>query len=140
MWRLSLRHRSGEIVEMLECLTVHICCVHETRFWKNSVRIINGKAAEYKLFCVGNGKALEGVGILLTTKWENKVVDISRESDKVLVQGIIIPVVGICAPQCGLNDSKKDNFYDNLITIVRKLGEDILVIAGDFNGHVGNTV
>lgn len=58
-----------------------------------------------------------------------------------MVQGIVISVAGVFAPYCGLNDGKKDNFHDNLITIARKLGEkDILFMAGDFNGHVGSIV
>ena len=37
-----------------------------------------------------------------------------------------------------LDGTQKDNFYDRLFNIVRKLGEqEILVIAGHLNGHVG---
>ena len=42
---------------------------------------------------------------------------------KVLFQGIIISLISRYAPQCGLDDSQKDDFYDSLINVVRKLGE-----------------
>ena len=39
----------------------------------------------------------------------------------------------------GLDDSQKDNFYDSSINIVRKLGEnDVVVITRIFNGHGSN--
>ena len=59
--------------------------------------------------------------------------------NKVFVQRIIISLISdltVFAPQCGLDDSQKDNFYDSLISVVRKIGEKwILVIAGNFNGY-----
>ena len=41
----------------------------------------------------------------------------------------------VYTPQCGLDDSQKDYFYDGLIEFVRQLGErEIVVIAGDLKG------
>ena len=52
-----------------------------------------------------------------------------------MAQGSII--ISVYAPRCDLDDSQKDNLFDSLISIIRKLGErEIVVIAGDFNGHV----
>ena len=50
---------SVEIVEMLKHRSLDIFCVQETRFRGKSVRMISGKAAEYKLFWIGNGKGLK---------------------------------------------------------------------------------
>ena len=56
-----------------------------------------------------------------------------------MVHEIIVPVISVYGLQCGLNDIHKDNFYDSLISVSRKLGEkEIVVIAGDVNGHVKN--
>ena len=90
----TLRCRSGEIVEMLERRTVHFCRVNEIRFRGNSTRMFSGKSAEYKLFWIGNWRIYR-VGISLSKKWVNTVIDISRVSDKALVQGIIISVVSV---------------------------------------------
>ena len=58
---------------------------------------------------------------------------------KVLVQGINVSVISVNALQRGLDDSQRDNFYENLNSIVRKLEKkEIVVIAGDCNGHVGS--
>ena len=64
----------------------------------------------------------------MARKWVDKVTDISRVSDwviviKVLVQRIIISKISAYATECGLDDNQKDNFYDNLINVVRKLGK-----------------
>ena len=57
---------------------------------------------------------------------------------KELVQGTIVSVISVYAPQCRLDDSQEDDFYDSLISTVRKLGEkEIVVIAADLNGHAG---
>ena len=92
---------------------------------------VSGKSAQYKLLWIGNGKGLGGVGIFLTQKWVDKVINISRVSDrmivnKVFVQRIIFSLISdlkVYAPQCGLYYSQKDDFFDSLINVVRKLGE-----------------
>ena len=59
---------------------------------------------------------------------------------KVSFRGIIISVISVYAPQCDLDDNQKQNFYDSFINVT-KLGETkIIVIAGDFNGHVGSNI
>ena len=49
---------------------------------------------------------------------------------KVLDQGIFITVISVYAPEYGLDDDQKYNFYDSLINVVTKFGEK------DFNGQV----
>ena len=58
-----------------------------------------------------------------------------------LVQGIIISVISIYIPQCGLDNSQKDYFYNSLINAFRKFGEkQILVILRGVNAHVGRNL
>ena len=110
-------------------MLVDICCLLQTTLRGESVRIIGEKAAQYKLLWIGNGKC--SVGIFLAKKWVDKVINISRVSDrmivnKVFVQGIIFSLISdltVYAPQCGLYYSQKDDFFDSLINVVRKLGE-----------------
>ena len=80
--------------------SVEICSVQETRFKEKSFRIISKKAAEYKLYKIGNEKRLGGVQIVLAKKWVDKVIDICRVNYKmivikVLVQGINISVISV---------------------------------------------
>ena len=42
---------------------------------------------------------------------------------KVLVQGIIIWAISVYVPQCGLDDSQKEDLFDSLINVIRKLEE-----------------
>ena len=56
---------------------------------------------------LANDKDL-GVVIFLANKWIlNKVIDISRLSDKVLVQGIIVSVNSDFTQHCGLSVTQK---------------------------------
>ena len=110
-------------------MLVDICCLLETTFKGESVRKISEKAAQYKLIWIGNGKS--SVGIFFAKKWIDNVINISRVSDrmivnKVFVQEIIFLLISdltVYAPQCGLYYSQKDYFYDSLINIARKLGK-----------------
>ena len=52
---------------------------------------------------------------------------------------IILSVISVYAPTCGLDDSHKDHFYDSLTNIVRKFGKkEIVVIIEEFNRHIGS--
>ena len=77
-------------------MLVDICCLLVTAFSGKSARIISEKAAQYKLLWIGNRKG--SVGIFLAKKWVDKVINISRVSDrmivnKVFVQGIIFSLI-----------------------------------------------
>ena len=101
---------------------------------------------EYKIFRIGNEKVLGEIGSFLAKKYLDKVIDISRVIDRVvviklLVQRIIVSLISVYAPQCGLNDCQKDNFYSSLINRVRTLGQkEILVIIRLFVVHVESNV
>ena len=56
-----------------------ICCLLETRFRGESVKIISEKAAQYKLLWIGNGKG--SVGISSDKKRVDKAVNTGRVSD-----------------------------------------------------------
>ena len=141
---VTLRNRSREIVQLLERRSVDICCVQETIFKGRSVRMISGKASDYKLFWIENETGSGGAGIFLAKRWVDKVIVISRGSDRmivvtVLVQEIIVTVISVYVLKCSLDDSQKDDFYDSLVNDLRKLREkEVVVIAGDFTGHVGS--
>ena len=87
-------------------------------------------------------KFVKVYGFSVIDKWIDKVIYIIRVRDRMavielVVQGIIISVLLVYAPQCGLDYSMNNDFYDSFINFVRNLGEKgIVVIAGDFNGHI----
>ena len=57
---------------------------------------------------------------------------------KLLIGKRIISIVSTYAPQQGLSNDEKDRFYEELISLTAKVGEnELLIIGGDLNGHVG---
>ena len=101
-----LRDRSGEIVDMIKCMSLDICCVQKTRFRGNLVRMISGKAAVYRLFWIRKEKDCDGVGIFLAKESVDHIRDTTKVNDrmiviKVLVQGIITSVFSVFVPHCG---------------------------------------
>ena len=86
------------------------------------MRTISGTAGQSKLLCIRNGKGLRGL-ISLAKKWVDKVINISRVGDrmivnKVLIQRIIISLTSdltVYIPQSGLDDGQKDDFCGSLI-------------------------
>ena len=81
--------------------------------------------------------------MLLAEKWVDKVYDIKRVSDrimliKLLVGEAVLTVLSVYAPQTGLEESTKDAFYDSLQTVISELPDkEIVIPCGDWNGHVG---
>ena len=104
------------------------------------MKFVDGKASRYKLFWVGMA------GIFLAEKLVDKVFDVNRVNNriitiKLMLDGSIFTIVSVYAPQCGLDAAKKDSFYDGLTDITSGFGEkEFVVVAGDFNGHVGRSV
>ena len=141
----SLNERENEVVETITRRKIDICCLQETNLAESGARIITGKDSEYKLFWAGNKDGIKGVGILIAEKWINKVIQVIRPSDRLLILKILVgkkvlTIVSPYAPQQGLNEEAKDLFYASLTEHVSKIEEkDMLIIAGDLNGHVGKS-
>ena len=143
-WNIgTMRDRSSEIVETITRRNIDLCCVQEVRWRGASARHITGKDSRYKFFWVGNNQGTSGVGVLLAEKWVDKVYDIKRVSDrimliKLLVGEAVLTVLSVYAPQTGLEESTKDAFYDSLQTVISELPDkEIVIPCGDWNGHVG---
>ena len=139
----TMKGRCGEIVEMLEQRRVDVCCVQETRWKGASVRLLTGKQHRYTLSWVGNNEGVGGVGILLAEKWIGKVIEVVRVCDIIIKLRLVIgdtttTVISAYAPQSGLTEEQKDRFYEDLLQITSKTNDgDFIIMAGDFNGHVG---
>lgn len=58
---------------------------------------------------------------------------------KLIVGQRVFCILSVYAPQSGLNDTQKDQFYDQLRAVTVKIpASDFLVPCGDWNGHVGS--
>ena len=52
----------------------------------------------------------------------------------------VLFLLSVYAPQCGLRDSVKDLFYDQLRAVTAMIpASEFLIPCSDWNGHVGST-
>jgi exonuclease III len=93
-----------------------------------------------------NTSTKNGVGIVLDKSLKDGVVDIKRQGDriilvKLLVGDLVFNVISAYAPQIGLNESVKRQFWEELDALVISSVpiSEKLFIGGDLNGHVGST-
>ena len=141
----TLKGRVCEVLETLSRRKVDLCCVQETRYRGGHCRIITGKDSRYKLFWSGNNKGTAGVGVFVAEKWIEKVFEVKRVSDQIILVKIIasqrvLCLLSVYAPQCGLSDSAKDLFYDQLRAVTAMIpASEFLIPCGDWNGRVGST-
>lgn len=139
----TLRSRSSEVVETVSRRGIDLCCIQEVRWRGASARMVEGKDTRYKVFWVGNNGGTAGVGILLSEEWVEKVYEVNRISDRLMLiklamDKVVLTVLSCYAPQVGLDDTVKDAFYDQLQNTVAKVSaSETLIICGDFNGHIG---
>ena len=137
--------RSGEVVETLTRRRIDVYRVQKIRWRGASTRMITGKDTQYKAFWVGNCTGFGGVEILLAKMWVEKVIDVDRVNDhimllKLLVGKKVVPIVSAYAPQQGLSVDRKDKFFETPLHTVSKIGNnEIIVLGGDLNGHVGKS-
>jgi exonuclease III len=98
----------------------------------------------FKLWYTGNMSTKNGVGIVLDKSLKDGVVDIKRQEDmiilvKLLVGDLVFKVISAYAPQIGLNESVKMQFWEELDALVSSVSIFEKLFIGDLNGHVGST-
>ena len=140
----TLRGRVCEVVETLSRRKVDVCCIQETRYRGGNCRIIKGKDTRYKLYWSGNDKGTAGVGVFVAEEWIEKVFEVQRVSDRILLVKLIVgqrvvTLLSVYAPQSGLSDVDKDLFFDQLRAVTARIPRsELLIPCGDWNGHVGS--
>jgi exonuclease III len=99
----------------------------------------------FKPWYTGNMSTNNGVGIMLNKSLKDGVVDIKRQGDmiilvKLLAGDLVFHVISAYAPQIGLNESIKMQFWEELDALVSSVPiSEKLFIGGDLNGHIGST-
>ena len=140
-----MRGRASEVVETLTRRKVDICAAQETRWKASSTRMISGKDSRYKFLWSGDDSGYGGVGILVAEKWIDKIISVERTNNRqmairLLIGRKILYVISGYAPQVGLPEKEKDDFFFNLLgNIAAVPSEEMLIVCGDLNGHVGKT-
>ncbi|KAJ7952361.1 Retrovirus-related Pol polyprotein LINE-1 [Quillaja saponaria] len=97
------------------------------------------------MWYTGNTRNRNGVAIIVNGNLKDKVVEIKRKSDRIILVKLMIDeetfnIISAYAPQIGLEESSKKAFWEDLEETVQgvPLGEK-LFIGADLNGHVGST-
>ena len=98
---------------------------------------------EYKFFWMGCAKGIHGVGLLVADRWIDKVLEVKRVSERLMVVRVIVGrtvlnLISAYAPQAGRHMPEKEEFFTLLGKIVSEIDDgEKLLICGDLNGHVG---
>ena len=95
---------------------------------------------------MGREEGYHGVGVLVAEEWIEKVLDVKRWSERIMVLRVVVGrsvvnLISVYAPQSGRGKEEKEEFF----TVLGKILSDIdagerLLICGDMNGHVGADV
>ena len=95
-----------------------------------------------KKFYHGDTSNRNGVGIILQEERTKDILEISRISDRIILLKLACPntkevttIISAYAPQQGLPELEKDQFYEQLEITTRQA--ETVIIGGDLNGHVG---
>ena len=129
----SMTGKSREVAEVMNVRKVDILCVQETRWKGNKAKEIGGGC---KLLYSGadeNGRS--GVGIILNKDFKDKVVEVRRNSSRVMririmISQQIINVISAYAPQMGCDDEEKNRFWQEMDEVLTSVSDEQRVIVG----------
>ncbi|VDP13440.1 unnamed protein product [Heligmosomoides polygyrus] len=116
----TLTGRSCELVEALERRRVDFCAVQETR-----------------TTC--------GVGVIVSERFRDSIVSVERFDDRLMkivvaAKERLYHFFSAYAPQTGCSEQTKDEFWSLLDETTAEVpSKDVIIVAGDLNGHVGAT-
>ena len=100
----------------------------------------------YKFYWMGCNEGFAGVGVMVVEGWVDRVKDVVQVSERIIVIKLIVGmtavnIVSVYAPQVGKKPVEKEKFYSCLNRVLSRINElETVVIAGDFNGHIGELV
>ena len=139
-WNIgTLEAKSLELSDELSKYNIYVACVQETR-WKG---YDSTAVKRYKLWYVELDGRRSGVGILVSNKLLEQVVNVNRCNDRtmlvrIVLGGEITSIISAYRPQVGLDELEKLYFWDCTNNIIGNILRDEKVfVGGDFNGHMG---
>jgi exonuclease III len=94
---------------------------------------------------MGTTSGRNGVGILIDRSLKDGVVDVRRQGDRIILVKLVVGdsvlnVISAYAPQVGLSEGTKRQFWEALDIMVNVVPiSEKLFMGGDLNGHVGAT-
>ena len=124
----TLRGISSEVVQTMSRRGIDLCCIQECRWRGVSARMIDGKDSRYKCLWIGNELGIGGARVLLAEKRIDKVFDVKRVSDrlimvKMIIGEVVVTVLSVYARQSGLTIAEKELLYDSLQNLVQTIDD-----------------
>jgi hypothetical protein len=139
----SLTGKLRELADVAIRRRVNILCVQETKWKGQKAKEVEGSG--FKLWYTGTTSGRNGVRILIDKSLKDGVVDVKRQGDRIIllrlvIGDLVLNVLSAYAPQVGLSESSKSQFWQDLDSMVSTVPiSEKLFIGGDLNGHVGAT-
>src|SRR5206468_934019 len=110
---------------------------------RQSARTLEGDGHKYKFFWTGSKEGSSGVGILVAEKWLEKVVEVKRMNERLMLVRLtvgvrVVNIVSAYAPQAGRSYAEKEEFWLSMTNLLSGVGvEESVFVCGDMNKHVG---
>ncbi|XP_047253765.1 uncharacterized protein LOC124887886 [Capsicum annuum] len=98
----------------------------------------------YTLWYSGSVRHRNGVGFIVDEELREHVVEVKSVSNrlmsiKLVFGGSTINVISAYAPQIGLDEEERKEFWEVLDEVVRSIpSTEKLFLGGYFNGHIGS--
>ena len=133
--------KGREVADFMERRGVDVLCVQETRWKGERARCIDGK---YKMWYCRSGNKKNGVGIILKKEHVDRVVELWRVTDKIIIlkmelDGVMLNVISAYAPQVGCIGEENETFWLDLDETVEKIPRNKRIVVGaDLNRNEGN--
>ena len=114
----SLTDKLRELVDVAIRRRVNILCVQETK-WKGQ-KAKEVKYTGFKLWYTGATSGRNGVDILIDRSLKDRVVEVRRRGDRIILVRMVVGdsalnVISDYAPQVGLSDSTKRQFWEGIV-------------------------
>ncbi|XP_061353446.1 uncharacterized protein LOC133298207 [Gastrolobium bilobum] len=110
---------TGKLRELADVFTrrkVNIVCLQETKWAREKAKEVDGTG--FKLWYTGINKSRNGVGIMIDKSFKDKVVDVKKKGDriilvKLIVGDLVLNIFSVYAPQVGLQSIDKSQFWED---------------------------
>ncbi|VDO75060.1 unnamed protein product [Heligmosomoides polygyrus] len=99
----------------------------------------------FKAVLCGSSRTTSGVGIIVPERFRDSIVSIERFDDRLMkivvaAKERLYHLFSAYALQAGCSDQAKDEYWNLLDEKTAEVpSKDIIIVAGDLNGHVGAT-
>ena len=100
---------------MVDRRGLDFCCLQETRWTGETARTIGSEGKLFKVYYKGCKKGTAGVGIMVAERWINKVIEVKRFTERIMLLRVLIGKTVVClvsvyTPQAGLSYKEKEDF------------------------------